>query len=148
MWLRDLIFRDGWLKLFSLALAVLIWAVVTFAIRKEGRQDLGEFLNAPARVLRVPVLVMSAAADVRECRVNPEFVQVTIRGERVALEKLQERDVHAIVDLTDIESARGVRKRIEVTTPPGLVYTHVTPEDVEVMMPPKRPAPAAALTAP
>jgi uncharacterized membrane-anchored protein len=39
MWLRDLIFKDFWLKLFSLALAILIWIVVTVAIRKETPPD-------------------------------------------------------------------------------------------------------------
>ena len=33
--LRDLIFKDFWLKLFSLALAIMIWATVKLAIRKE-----------------------------------------------------------------------------------------------------------------
>ncbi len=33
--LRNLILEDFWLKLFSLALAVLIWLTVTFASQKE-----------------------------------------------------------------------------------------------------------------
>jgi hypothetical protein len=33
--LRNLIFRDFWLKLFSLLLAVAIWKIVSFAIHKE-----------------------------------------------------------------------------------------------------------------
>ena len=141
MWLRNLIFKDWLLKVLSVTLAVFIWVTVSVLIRREEpRQELTPVLNTPARVFRVPVLVMSAAADVRECRVKPESVEVTVRGEAAVLEKLQERDIHALVDLTDIESARGLRKRIEVTTPPGVVYTLVTPEDVEVVVPPKRPA--------
>ena len=35
LFLRDLAFKDFWLKLFSLALAVLIWATVKINIRKE-----------------------------------------------------------------------------------------------------------------
>ena len=33
--LHDLIFKDFWLKLFSLVLALLIWLTVSFAIQKE-----------------------------------------------------------------------------------------------------------------
>ena len=33
--LRDLVFKDFWLKLFSVALAIMIWATVKLAIRKE-----------------------------------------------------------------------------------------------------------------
>ena len=149
MWLRDLIFKDWLLKVLSLMLAVFIWVTVSVLIRREEPgQELTPMLNTPARVFRVPVLVMSSAADVRECRVAPESVSVTVRGDYEHLEKLQERDIHAIVDLTDIESARGVRKRIEVTTPPGVVYTHVTPEDVEVVIPPRRPAAPGPAIAP
>lgn len=149
MWLRDLVFKDFGLKLLSLALAVLIWLTVSFAIHKETRPDLGSMLDHPSRVLRVPVLMMSSAADVREIRVRPDYVEVTVRGESEVLKKLQDRDVHAIVDLTGIESARNLRKRIEITTPPGIVYVHVFPEDVEVVVPPKKPALAIpAITGP
>ena len=141
MWLRDLFFRDWQLKLFSVALAVLIWLTVSFAIRKEGGPEVGALLNAPARVLIVPVTVMSAAGNVREFHVRPERVEVTVRGLAKELAGLQEKDVHAIVDLTDIESARSLRKRIEVTTPTGIVHVRVVPEDVEIMFPPQRPLP-------
>jgi hypothetical protein len=145
MWLRDLITQNLWLKLFSLVLAVLIWVTVSIAIRKEN-QDVNPLLNAPARVLYVPVLVMSSAADVRECRVRPEHVEITVRGEKMILDQLQEKDVHAIVNLTDIESAPTMRKRIEVTTPPGVIYTRLTPESVEVVIPPRRsPPPGPAI---
>ena len=38
--MRDLIFKDFWLKLFSLALAVLIWLTVSFAIQRESANPL------------------------------------------------------------------------------------------------------------
>jgi YbbR domain-containing protein len=148
MWLRDIITQHFWLKLFSLALAILIWITVSIAIRNEN-QDLNPLLNAPARVFYLPVLVMSSAADVRECRVRPENVEVTVRGEKKILDRLQEKDIHVIVDLTDIEATPTMHKRIEVTTPPGVVYSRVIPEDVEVVIPPRRsPPPAPAVTGP
>jgi len=33
--MHDLIFKDFWLKLFSLVLAILIWLTVSYAIQKE-----------------------------------------------------------------------------------------------------------------
>ncbi len=35
--MHDLIFKDFWLKLFSLVLAILIWLTVSYAIQKEAR---------------------------------------------------------------------------------------------------------------
>ncbi|MFM2294601.1 MAG: hypothetical protein RLZZ350_1014 [Verrucomicrobiota bacterium] len=135
MWLRDLLFKDWQLKLFSLVLAILIWVTVSFAIRKEGGGEPGALLNAPARVLVVPVTVMSAAGNVREFHVRPSQVEVTVRGTAKDLKVLLEKDVHAIVDLTDIESAHGLQKRIEVTTPSGIVHVRVMPEEVDVVFP-------------
>jgi hypothetical protein len=127
----------GW-KLFSLALAVLTWVTVSVAIHKEDTSETILPSYAPTRDFRVPVLVMSAAADVRACRVNPGYVTVTVRGETKDLDKLQEKDIRAIVDLSDIESARNLRKRIDVSTPPGVTHLGVVPADVEVFVPPKR----------
>ena len=141
MWLRDLIIKDWQLKLFSLALAILIWVTVSFAIRKEMSPDANALLNSPSRVLVVPVVVMSSAGNVREFHVRPGQVEVMVRGAAKELAQLQEKDVHAIVDLTDIESARSLRKRIEVTTPSGIVHVRVMPEEVDVVFPLPRPLP-------
>jgi hypothetical protein len=40
--MRDLIFKDFWLKLFSLMLAVLIWLTVSFAIQRESTNPLNK----------------------------------------------------------------------------------------------------------
>ncbi len=136
--LRDLIFRDFWLKLFSLALAVLIWVTVSFAQSGEGRNFFANRAVPEQTYYNIPVLVMSSAADVRSFRVNPSEVEVTVRGETKLLHGLQAKDIRALVDLTDIESARGLHKRIEVTTPPGVTFVQAVPDEVEVIVPPKR----------
>ena len=137
--LSDLLFKDFLLKLFSLMLAVLIWFTVSIAIRNENALITagGVPANLPTRDFYVPVLVVSEAADVRQAHVNPSHVEVTVRGEPDALEKLTDKDVRVLVDLTDIESARGVRKKVEVSTPPGVAHVKVFPEEVEIVVPPK-----------
>jgi len=137
MFLRDLFFQDFWLKIFSLALAVLIWITVSFAIRNENIVTSGVTVNAPSRIFYVPVLMVSAAADVRQFHVQPNRVEVTVRGEAEVLGRLLDKDIRVLVDLTDIESARGVRKKVEVSTPPGVTHVKVFPEDVEIVVPPK-----------
>ena len=132
--LRHLLTRHFWLKFFSLLLAVLIWLTISFAIRNEGTQDLGLLFNQPARVIRVPVLVMSAAFDLRNCRIKPDHVEVTLRGPSRNLDALQPHDIRAVVDLTDIQSAHAMRKRIDVSTPPGVTYVSAYPLDVEVFL--------------
>lgn len=136
--LRDLVFKDIWLKLFSLGLAVLIWVTVSFAIRKENEQQTGVFSYLPKKAITLPVLVVSAAADVREFRVHPDAVTVTVRGEQDDLDKLQDRDVRVTVDLTDITATSGARMPVTVSTPPGVVLVNVSPRTVDVVVPPTK----------
>jgi len=136
--LRNLIFRDFWLKLFSLVLALGVWKVVSKAVEDNLPPSA---VTSPMKLEKVfsgvKVLVVSAAGDVRNFRVHPEVVEVTVRGESQFLEGLKAADIRAIVDLTDIEATRGLTKRIEVSTPPGVTYTKISPEEVSVVVPPK-----------
>ena len=53
------------------------------------------------------MLVVSAAGDVREFKVKPGAVEVTVSGRPDVMAVLTEKDVHASVDLTDLEAAQG-----------------------------------------
>ena len=126
MAMRDLVTKDlGW-KLFSLLLAIAIWLTVQ-TIRSESTRA---FAN-------LPVLVVSAAGDVREFKVKPGVVEVTVSGRPDVMAVLTEKDVHASVDLTDLEAARDLRKRIDVSAPPGVTVVKIVPAFVDVAAPPK-----------
>jgi hypothetical protein len=62
---------------------------------------------------------------------------VTVRGEPKLLKNLTAEDVHAQVNLSGVESANGMRKRIEIILPAGVAYTHLSPEEVEVRVSPR-----------
>lgn len=137
--LRDLVLRDFWLKLFSLGLAILIWITVSLAIWKEISPPLAPSVTAEERPFyHVPVLIVSSAADVRNFKVSPGEVDVTVKGETEIVRKLEANEIRAWVDLTGIESASKLRKRIDISTPPGVSLERVSPEEVQVLEPPKR----------
>ena len=135
---RNLFLHDFWLKLFSLALAILIWLTVWFA-RGRGISPMAALSSHDPQqtFFNLPILVRLPASDVRTVEVNPEVVAVTVQGKAELLEDLKSRDIRAEVDLTGIESARGLRKRIEIILPPGVRYTRIVPDEVEVIVPPK-----------
>jgi len=136
--LRQFLFRDFWLKLFSLVLAVLIWLTVSFAIRKDVSPVAA--LAGPIveqTYYNIPVRIIFSAADVRSVKVNPSEVEIKVRGETRLLQGLKPDNIRAVVDLTGIEAARGLRKRIEITTPAGVTFVQVVPDQVEVIVPPK-----------
>lgn len=139
--LRELVLHDFVLKLFSLALAVLIWFTVT-EIQKEASPLPHLTMNSDIKTFsNLPVVVMSAAQDVRNFKVNPSAVEVTVQGDAKILKDLSSKDIRVIVDLTGVEGTGGLRKRIEVSTPSGITHKRVEPEEVEIRFPPKSNSP-------
>lgn len=140
--LRRLFFNDFWLKFFSLTLAVLIWLTVSFAIERGGEEgartpSLG--LNFKQRpFVGLPVVLLSSAIDVHEFKVEPKTVDVVVQGDARAIDRLQPGDIRVLVDLTGIEGARDLRKRIDVSTPPGVSHVSVTPPEVQISIPYKQ----------
>jgi len=127
--LRNLVFEDLWLKLFSLALAVLTWLTVTFVSPKGTEQRV---------LLNLPVVILASAEDMHNFKINPTAVDVTLQGDPKTMAALQRKDIRAIVDLTGIGAARDLRVRVEISVPAGVSHLHVAPEDVQVVFPPDR----------
>jgi YbbR domain-containing protein len=135
--LRTLLFEDFRLKVFSLALAILIWFTVSFVIRNEV-SPLGNLTLTTQQMtfFNVPVVVMSSAADVHDFRVDPKEVTVTVQGEPRMVEKLESKSIRALIDLTGTDAVGDLRKRVEVSTPSGVTHVRVTPPEVRVIFPP------------
>jgi YbbR domain-containing protein len=121
--LRELCFNDFWLKLFSLALAVLIWLTVSFAIQKEAQ--VRTFSN-------LPVTIVSSAQDVSHLKPFPAAVEVTVQGQRNMVQSLRANDIRVSVDVTGMLATSGVRKRLAVSTLAGISLVRVEPEEVEI----------------
>ena len=124
--LRQLVLHDFWLKLFSLALAVLIW--VTLSIAKEG--GLGN--RTSIETYHLPIRVVSASSDVSRLRAVPDEVRVRVRGLTRQLQDLQAGDIRALVEVTGSEMGPGLHKRIGVTTRADITILEIVPEEVEV----------------
>ena len=139
MALRDIVTKDfGW-KLLSLALAAGIWVTVKTISSEIPTTGVNPLAESKTRTFaNLPVIVMSAAAAPREFKVKPEAVDVTVRGSPDIVDGLAEKEIHVTVDLTDIESARDLRKRVDVSAPPGVTVVKIVPPLVDVVVPPKR----------
>ena len=136
--LKHLFLDDLLLKLFSLALAILIWLTISFAIRKEAPS----ITPFPARSVQqasfvLPIMVLTSAEDPRSVHVDPKEVQVTLEGDSKVIKALQQKDLRAIVDLGGIEAAHDLIKKIEVSKPAGLIEVRVQPPEAKIIIPPK-----------
>ena len=81
--LRNLVLKDFWLKLFSLMLAVLLW----LAVKVASRKDTGIDQRVSSKML--PVAILALAEDVHNFRVSPSEVEVTLQGNPKTLQNLQ-----------------------------------------------------------
>jgi YbbR domain-containing protein len=136
--LRDLIFKDFWLKLFSFGLAVMLWFTVNIAVRDAATPG-NAFKVRPVgqRVFsNVPVVILCSAENAGRFTIVPKEVKITVQGEMRFLNDLQGKDIRVMVDLTGIESANDLRKRLEVSVPTTVARFWVEPEEVQVISPP------------
>jgi YbbR-like protein len=135
--MSDWMTKDFWWKLFSLVLAVVIWWTV-HKIREAPVVPVSAVAGVPLTYGSVPVLVVSAASDVRDFHVLPATVAVKVSGPPEVMAVLQANQIHPAVDLTDITAARNLKRRVEVSTPPGVTLISVEPAEVVIMFPTQR----------
>ena len=133
--MRNLLLKDlGW-KLFSLFLAVVIWLTVN-RILHESYTAADSGGGSTLTYGSLPVLIVAAAQDVHLYRVAPDTVSVTVSGSPDTIAVLQANQIRATVDLTDITSASDLKRRVEVSVPPGVTLVNVEPPKVGVIIPP------------
>jgi YbbR domain-containing protein len=135
MAMRDWLTKEfGW-KIFSLSLAVVIWLTI-HKIREEPETPATPGVENTYGNLTV--LVVSSAGDVRDFRVAPDAVAVTVGGPANVMAVLQAKQIRATVDLTGLESGHDLRRRVDVSAPPGVTLINVEPPEVDVVIPPQQ----------
>jgi hypothetical protein len=119
----------GW-KLLSLGLAVVIW--ITIKTQSSERDQ------AEKMYLNIPVQIVSSTADVRAFAIEPTVVRVVVRGRTGAMARLNERQIHAFVDITSADFTRPFRGQVQVATPNGFTVISFEPSEVQVTPPPAK----------
>jgi hypothetical protein len=131
--MHDWITKDFWWKLFSLILAVVLWVTV-YKIREEPVVP-AAVAGVPLTYGSLPVLVVSRTSDVRDFRVVPGTVAVKVTGPSDVMAVLQANQIHPVVDLTDVATESNLKRRVEVSAPPGVTLVSVVPAEVDVRSP-------------
>lgn len=125
----------GW-KLFSLILAVASWIAI--------RRNIGE---APTPVMpfasvqtitftNLPVYAVSANADVHNAQIEPAVVAVKLSGPSEIMAVLEENKIHAMVNLTGVNSASDLPLSVDISTPPGVAVDQIDPPKITVTFSP------------
>ena len=131
---RKWITEDFNWKFFSVILAVVVWLTVYKIRDNPGAPGLLAIQNT---FTNVPVSVVSAGADVHDIQVAPGRVDVKVSGPPDIMETLQANRLHAFVNLTGIDSAHDLKRRVDVAPPPDVTLLSVDPPEVTVTIPQK-----------
>lgn len=125
---------ENWgLKLFALALAVLIWTTVHDMIQGGSA---GAGFGRTRTLTGVPVWVLVRAGERQGFRADPETVEVTVRGPRELVESLVADDLRVVVREDPELRASGQLLPVEVEAPEGIVVVRVQPPRIRLWSPP------------
>src|SRR3974390_1728797 len=103
---REWITKDLTWKLFSLILAFGLWITI-HNLRETPEAAVTPFATVSTITFtNVPVLAVSASADVHSAQIVPDLIAVKVSGPSDAIAILQLNKVHATVNLTGIDSVR------------------------------------------
>jgi len=133
--LRAILTKDwGW-KLFSVILAVFIWWTV-HRILDGPKNAAVAATDSTLTYGNLPVSLVSASADVRNHRLLQPTVSVTVSGPPELIDKLQANQLHATVDLTNVNAVNSEKQRVEVSVPAGVTVISIKPETLGIIPPP------------
>jgi hypothetical protein len=116
------ILRNFWTKLFSLALASVIWLGIHYSIQNQVSISHVNFNSLP-----VPVDIVSAEGDKRVFKVTPNEVEVFAIADRSAIRA----GVRVFVDLTEYQGGKNPDEEVHIEAPPEW-NAFVTPQKVTV----------------
>ncbi len=125
----------GW-KLFSLILAVASWIAIRRNIGETPPTALPFASVQTITFTNLPVYAVSANADVHNAQISPALIAVKLSGPSEIMAVLEENKIHALVNLTGINSASDLHMPVDVSTPPGVAVDQIDPPKITVTFSP------------
>lgn len=141
---RDLIFRNFWLKLFSVVSGTVIWLAIHYSIAHDvALEEPAPGLAFAKEDILVPVLIMAQNKDSilqpiantgpnRSFQITPADVLVTVFGPPAVLDGQDRDKIKVFVDLTDFNSKRPVQEDLHTDVPHDVYVHDLKPSSVTV----------------
>jgi hypothetical protein len=141
---RDLIFRNFWLKLFSIASGTVIWMAIHYSIAHDVTlEEPAPGVGLVKRDILVPVMIMAQNHDSflrsisntdtnRPYNVTPSEVMLTVFGPPGILNGKDVEKIKVFVDLTDFHSKTPAREDLHADVPQDVYVHEIKPATVTV----------------
>lgn len=88
----------------------------------------------PSITYPLSVQAVSASSNVGAAQLDPDTVNATVTGSPDVMNHLQASQIHALVNLTGINSARNLTCDVEIALPRGAMVLHIDPPQVAVTL--------------
>jgi hypothetical protein len=141
---RDLIFRNFWLKLFSIASGTVIWMAIHYNIAHDiALDEPAPGLALVKEDILVPVLIMAQNKDSilapisntgtnRAFKITPPDVLLTVFGPPSVLDGPERDKIKVFVDLTDFHSRLPIQEDLHTDIPHDVYVHDFKPSSVSV----------------
>jgi YbbR domain-containing protein len=126
----DWLAKDFYWKAFSLLMAIGIYLTVRH--ESEAEPSAPQNLTQNNTYHDVPVIAISASADMRQARLAPQTVTATISGSPEVVNNIKREQIYAYVNLTGLNSAENLPRDIQISLPKGATIVDVDPPQVTV----------------
>ena len=133
MAVRDIFTKDlGW-KVFSVAVAVVVWKTIS----NEAPGDMNTLAGWETEVFtNLPVQVVSADTDVTGYTTDPQEVTVRISARPEIVKSVQATELKVRVEISSADLTSNLRKDVDVSVPDGVQLINASPAEVRVLAPP------------
>ena len=123
------IFRNFWLKIFSLFLAIVLWYYANLQNRSLGLRIIEK------EIKNIPVKVLINPGSEKSFTLEPSQATVKIRGRKEIIEKRDKDDIYLFVDVR-FEEKGTYQLPLKCTLPRGVEIVALYPSRIKVQIQP------------
>lgn len=119
------LFRNLWLKLFSLVLASILW----YYVNTQSR-----FLPAgliEKKFKEVPVKILTSSRELGRVKISPETVSIKVRGKKALLSKFDKSDITLFIKLEGLKEGEYLLP-LHWELPSEVEVVSISPREVKV----------------
>jgi YbbR domain-containing protein len=133
MALREYISNNVWWKVLSLLLAALTYLTIQMLLLRDQTLREAPVEGSYTRSFpAIPVTLLTSTSNLNRFQVDPRSVMVRVSGAREALARLNERQVHAFVDVSDAGDEKQFRRPVQAQVPDEMQVDGLSPSNAIV----------------